>query len=233
MQPCHFDIVSHFMKWYCQHSAACEPTSLAMLLSAGHFSSMQGLLKHWLEQQSFHSLLMQPCLSDIMTILGQASLALHPWPIRLLVSHTSLLRLTLCLTCFTPPLLDLQFLQLLRPLQQLPIRPLHHLQLISIPSPRLELLLRPLRAYCCMGNTLIQLQVCPPAHLADANRSHCPAVNGPSARCNATRPNAVWPLAPSCTCPATRAPARQNVAHAYSQGFFSAATSHCKQPSGS
>ena len=55
MQPCHFDIMSKFLKWYCQHSAACEPTSLAILLSAAHFNSMQGLLKHWVQQRSFHA----------------------------------------------------------------------------------------------------------------------------------------------------------------------------------
>ena len=57
----HFDMMLIFMKWHCQHMAACKPSSSAMLLSAGHFTSMQGLLKHWLEQRSFHGLLMQPC----------------------------------------------------------------------------------------------------------------------------------------------------------------------------
>ena len=66
MHSPHFNIMLNFMKWYCQHLAACEPTSSAMLLSAGHFNSMQGLLKRWLEQQSFHGLLMQPCLFDKM-----------------------------------------------------------------------------------------------------------------------------------------------------------------------
>ena len=81
MRSPHFDIMLNVMKWYNQHLAACEPTSSAMLLSAGHFNSMQGLVKRWLEQQSSHGLPMQPCLADIMTILGQVSLVLRPWPI--------------------------------------------------------------------------------------------------------------------------------------------------------
>ena len=61
MHSPHFDMMLNFMKRYCQHLAACEPTSSAMLLSSGQLNSMQGLLKQWLEQHSFHGLLMQPC----------------------------------------------------------------------------------------------------------------------------------------------------------------------------